>query len=179
MFIDTEEYKQLPMDYPGCLTPQRAYRALCGYEHYEPGVSKAICLSRSAYRYNHAILSKLVNGRDDSTIVLSIQELLYLYSIVQNEPLYLRHIFVEYLCHYGQYTRVGVLFSGPYITRVIVVMGLMDVIRGAEKIRVPSPLGLETMHLMGMIRRYGDRVYVMIMSPLELAEGEGDTAKGS
>ncbi|XP_039119937.1 uncharacterized protein LOC120256292 [Dioscorea cayenensis subsp. rotundata] len=29
-YIDTEEYKQLPTDYPGSLTPQNAYRMLCG-----------------------------------------------------------------------------------------------------------------------------------------------------
>jgi len=44
-YIEIEEYKSLPTDYPGNLTPQRAYRAMCALGQYEPGVSKAICLS--------------------------------------------------------------------------------------------------------------------------------------
>lgn len=59
------------------------------------------------------------------------------------------------------------------------VMGLLDAIRGAENIIVPSLLGLETMRLMGMIRKYRDRVYVMIIHLPEKAEGEGDAAEGS
>lgn len=44
---------------------------------------------------------------------------------------------------------------------------------------VPSPHGLKTMRLMGMILRYRDSVYVMIMAPPETAEGEEDEAEGS
>lgn len=64
------------------------------------------------------------------------------------------------------------IFSGAYITRLIMDMGLLDAVRGAEKIIVPSPLSLETMRLMGMIRRYRLGVYVMVMPPLETAEGD-------
>lgn len=77
-YADTEDYEQLPMDYPANLTLQRAYRTMYGQEQYEPGVSKAICLSQSAYRYIHAVLSRSVNGHGGNTGVLSCQELLYL-----------------------------------------------------------------------------------------------------
>lgn len=89
------------------------------------------------------------------------------------------HILLEYLLHQGQYARVGVLFSGLYITRLIMGMGLMDPIQGAEKIIVPSTLGLEDMRLMGMIKRYRDEVYVMITATPEIAKGEGNAGEGS
>lgn len=71
------------------------------------------------------------------------------------------------------------LLSGPYITRFIMGMGLLDAINGAEKIIVPSPLSLEMMPLMWMVRRYRDGVYVMIMPTPELAEVEDDASEGS
>lgn len=55
-FSDTEEYEQLSTDYLGSLTPQHAYRALCGQLQYELGVSKATCLSRLAYRCIRIVL---------------------------------------------------------------------------------------------------------------------------
>lgn len=85
----------------------------------------------------------------------------------------------EYLHHQGQYARLGVLFSGSYITRLIMGMCLLDMIRGAKKIIVPSSLGLETMRFIGMVRRYGSSTYVMIMPSLEIAKGEGDETDGS
>lgn len=80
-----------------------------------------------------------MNGRGNNTGVLSRQELFYLYLKVQSEPLHLRHILSEYLYHQGQYAKVRVIFLGPYITRLIMGMGLVDAIRGVEKIIIPSP----------------------------------------
>lgn len=40
VFMDIDDYKELPTDYAGALTPQRAYRALCRQGQYKPGVSK-------------------------------------------------------------------------------------------------------------------------------------------
>jgi len=98
-FTQTEDYEQLPTDYPGSLTPQRVYRALCGGREYKPGISKASCLTHTAHRYVHAILSRSVSGRGDSTGVLSRHELLYLHSMVQRVPLHHGHIVAEYLRH--------------------------------------------------------------------------------
>lgn len=80
--------------------------------------------------------------------------LLYLYSMVQNEPIHLGHIVAEYLRHQSQYAKIGVLFSGAYITRLIMGISLLDAIKGAAKTIVPALLGLETMSLMGTIMRY-------------------------
>lgn len=33
-FTNTNEYEQLSIDYPGSLTPQHAYRVLCGHGKY-------------------------------------------------------------------------------------------------------------------------------------------------
>lgn len=74
---------------------------------------------------------------------------------------------------------VGVFFLGSYITGLIMGMGLLDVIRGAKKIIVLSPLSLQTMILRGMVRKYIDGIYVMIMHPPKLAEGERDEVGGS
>lgn len=58
-------------------------------------------------------------------------------------------------------------------------IGLLDAIRGAKKIIIQSPLSLETMRLMGIICKYRNGVYVMIVPPLEIAESEGDAAESS
>lgn len=101
-------------------------------------------LSRPAYRYVHATLNRLVNGRGDCRGVLNRQELLYLYSMVRCQPIYLGNILVEYLHQEAQYAKVGVIFSRPYITKLIMGMGLLYAIQGAEKTIIPSPLGIQT-----------------------------------
>lgn len=58
-------------------------------------------------------------------------------------------------------------------------MSLLDAICGVKKTIVPAPFGLEMMKLMGMIRRYRDRVYVLNIPPLVTAEAERDVAGGS
>lgn len=85
--------------------------------------------------------------------------------------LHLGNILAEYLHHQGHYARVGVIFSDPYITRLIMWMGLIKVISGVEKMIVPSPLDLETMRLIRMICRYRDGVYKIIIPPPKTAEG--------
>lgn len=81
-FIHTNDYTQLETDYPPGVTPQHVYRILRGDSQYEPRVSKATCLVHLSHRYIHAILIKSVNGHGDSTGILSLLELLYLYSMV-------------------------------------------------------------------------------------------------
>lgn len=87
-------------------------------------------------------------------------------SMVQSELLHPGRIMTEYIRHFGQYARVRVIFSGSYITRLIMGIGLIDTIRGTEKIIVQSTLGLKTMRL-------------MIMSPLEMGDGDGNAAEDS
>lgn len=71
------------------------------------------------------------------------------------------------------------IFSGVYITRLIIGIGMLDTIRGARKTIIMFPLGLEMMRLLGMVRRYIDGVYVMITLASEPAKGEGDAAEWS
>lgn len=70
------------------------------------------------------------------------------------ELIHLGHIVADYVHHQGQYAKVSVLFSGPYITGLIMGMGLLDIIKGAEEAIVPSPLSIESMRLIGMVQRY-------------------------
>lgn len=74
---------------------------------------------------------------------------------------------------------MGVNISGPYITRLILGMGLLDAIRGAEKIIIPSPLGLDMIILMGLLRRHRPGVYILPTSTPEIVEGEDHTADRS
>lgn len=120
-----------------------------------------------------------MNSRGDSTGVLSRQELLYLYLMVQRQPLHLGHIVAEYLRHQGLYGWISVLFFGPYIMRLIMGMGLLDAIRGDEKAIVPASLGIETMRLMGMVCRHRPGEYILITPALEIAERGEDATEGS
>lgn len=70
-YIHTEEYAQLPIDYPPSLTQGHAFRVMCGDRQYDPRHSKATSLTHPSYRYIHVILSRSVTGHDDSTGVLS------------------------------------------------------------------------------------------------------------
>lgn len=51
--------------------------------------------------------------------------------------------------------------------------------QGAEKMIVSSPLGIEIIRLMGMVRRFRLGVYTMIMPPPEIAKGEWEAVEGS
>lgn len=142
-------------------------------------MSKAMSLAWPSYRYIHTILNRSLNGPGVSTGVLSRQELLYLYSMVQSKPLHLGHIVTKYLHHYGQYLRVGVLFASLYITTLIMGMGIHEAIRGTDKMIIPSPLRLVTMRLMGMARKYGPSTYMVIIPLLEESKSKGDEVESS
>jgi len=91
--------------------------------------------------------------------------------MVKNVPLHLGYVLAEYLRHQGQYARVGVIFAGPFITRLLIGMGLRDSVRRAEQTVTPAPITLETLRLMGMARRHRrDRIYIL---NIPQAQGEG------
>lgn len=89
---------------------------MCGDCQYEPGSSKTTLLCSLSYKYIHVILSKLVTGKGDNTSVLSQLDLLYLFSMIQSEPIQLGYAVADYLHHYSQYLCVEELFVRPYIT---------------------------------------------------------------
>lgn len=187
LYTSIDEYGHLPTDFPGTLTAQQTYRALCGQGQYEQEVSKASGLSQLSYRYLHSVLSRSMIGQADNTAVLSKQDILYLYSMVRNIPIHLGHIVADFLGHQGQFTRVGVLFASPYVTRVILGLGFLDPIHGAERAAVPSPLGLDTIRMMGLdtirmvglVRKCGPGAYILATVTPETAECGRDTAEGS
>jgi len=52
-------------------------------------------------------------------------------------------------------------------------MGILDSIIGAERTMVPASLSLETLRQMGLIRRHGDRGYIIVVPPTQTAVIEG------
>ncbi len=98
--------------------------------------------------------------------------------MVRGEPLHLGHAVASYLSHQGQYARVGVIFAGPFITRLAMGLGWMDAIRGVAKETVPAPLGIETLLMMGLVRRAGPGVYRLVppQAAAAAAAAEGSQA---
>lgn len=62
-------------------------------------ISKATKLSHPSYRYIHALLSRIVIDHGDNIRVLSHLDLLYLHSMMQSEPIYLKYVIADYMCH--------------------------------------------------------------------------------
>lgn len=135
---------------------------MCGDYQFFPSHSKASLLSRLSHKYIHSILSKLMIGCGDNTGLLSRLDLLYPHSMSKREPLYLGHVVANYLGYQSQYLWIGALFSRPYIAWLIHGMGLFEAIWMKEKIIIPTPLGLPTLQLMGVVRRTGIDGYTLV-----------------
>lgn len=46
-------------------------------------------------------------------------------------------------------------------------MGLIEAIQGGEKVIVPSPLNLETLRMMGMVKKDASGRYVLVVPSLD------------
>ena len=172
-FIDSPDYQELWTDFPPDVTPGQIYHDLCGDSHYVAGQSKGSSLTRHAHRYIHAILSRSITGRGDGTGALSRTDLLYLYSMTQGVPLHLGHVVADFFRHQSQYLRTGALFVGPYVTRLMFQMRLMLSVRGKERVSTPTPLGLVTLRLMGVVRRTASGGYALVESSSDDTESVG------
>lgn len=56
-----------------------------------------------------------ITGRVDNTGVVGWQELLFLYSMTEHRPIHLGYMLADFIAHQGQYVRLCMIFSGPYI----------------------------------------------------------------
>ena len=74
---------------------------------------------------------------------------------------------------------MGVFFVGTYITYLVRGLGLVEAVRGIEKMSSPRPLGLAILRAMGMIRRRGISGYALITDLEEKYEEERDVPKDS
>lgn len=83
------------------------------------------------------MLTRGTRGRLDLTGVGSLSDLLMLYNIFERYPLHLGYFFANMLAHQGYYVCLGAIFTGPYITRLIRGMGLIERTQGMQ-IVVPS-----------------------------------------
>ena len=110
------------------------------------------------HRYIHALWTRSIGGRQDSTGSVTRSDLLMLYSIIEHYPIHLGHLLAELLYHQGTHSRLGAIFAGPFITRLIKGMGLLDQTQGMKIVGSMTPLGVQTLVSMGIIERVGDRI---------------------
>lgn len=54
-------------------------------------------------------------------------------------------IVAYFMLHQSQHKRIGVLFLGSYIIRLIRMMGLIEHVRNMDIVSIPTPLGLATL----------------------------------
>lgn len=92
---------------------------------YEPRYSKATNLYSPALSYIH-LLSDTLTVYEDSTGVVSWMDFNNLLSMVNGFHLHLGYEVTLALHYYGADPRIGVIFSGPYITLLIQGMGLQE-----------------------------------------------------
>ena len=112
-------------------------------------------MSNPAYRYIQALLSRSIGGRSDSTGVVTRTDLLMLYSIVEHYPIHLGHLFGVLLAHQGTSIRLGSIFTGPYIMRMIRGLRLIELARGMRIVGSIVPLGMPTLLSIGIVKKSG------------------------
>ncbi|WP_375706372.1 hypothetical protein, partial [Bartonella sp. CL2QHWL] len=134
-FTESPEFQTLHQDFPLQASPGSFWQSLGG------GVSKKASQIKShAHRYIHALLARGVGGRSDSTGVVSRADLLMMYSILERYPIHLGHLFAELISHQATSTRLGAIFAGPYITRLIRGLGLIEHTQGMRVVSAVAPL---------------------------------------
>ena len=133
---------------------------------------------QAAYKYIHALLSKIVTSHGDITGVLGRLDLLYLHSMT-SEPVHLGYVVADYIRHQRQYRRMSVLFAGTSITHLIRGMGLIKVIHEIEKMSNMTPLSLASFRVMGVIRQRSTSGHALIMDSVEEFDKERDATEDS
>jgi len=154
-FTRTPEYDALLTSRPPGESMVAAWRRIGKTKEYDPRQTKATSLVSPAVRYMHYMLSHTITGRGDSTGVVSLRELDMLMSMVDGFHLHLGFEVAYYIHRQGTNPRIGAIFVGPYITRIIRSMGLLpcDIISGLRAIGGVLPVTIETLRSMGMLRR--------------------------
>lgn len=73
-------------------------------------------LGHPAFRYLHALLSRLLTGRGDNARVINLRELYFLWSIVAWELIHISHTLACQRHHQAQYPRLNYFFLSIYHT---------------------------------------------------------------
>lgn len=83
------------------------------------GLTKSSFLTRLALRYVHAIIVLSFAKKGDNTRVVGRHKLLFLFSLVENRPIYLGYTLADFITHQGQHICLGAIFASPYNTQHI------------------------------------------------------------
>lgn len=142
---------------------------------YKLGLTKSSFLTRLALRYVHAIIVLSFAKKGDNTKVVGRHKLLFLFSLVENHPIYLGYTLADFITHQGQHICLGAIFASPYNIQLIRGIGLGDRPQGQETMSSSAPLGMDTLWLMVMVIRHDSR-WVLTPSPTEQPP-EGGKAK--
>lgn len=91
-----------------------------------------------------------------------------MFGIVEQHPIHLGHLVAEAFLRQGQRTKLGAIFVGPYMTRLIRCMGLLKCTRGMTMVGDVAALGPATLRVIGLVERK-DGSYIFMR---HLATGE-------
>ncbi|KAJ0985422.1 hypothetical protein J5N97_003778 [Dioscorea zingiberensis] len=136
---------------------------------------KASLMFNPVHRFIHALVSRSISGRDDSTGVVTVTDLFILYSILERVPIHLGYVFVDYLVHQGTHTRLRTITAGPYITCLIIGMGLEEKTEDMERLQLLAALGMSTLCQMGRVRHAGGRYRLVGQSVDSSGDEESDS----
>lgn len=152
-FTRTPAYDALLISRLGGESLEDAWRRLNTDPTYDPRQMKATTLRFPAPRHIHFILSHTLIGRGDSTRVVSHRDFDFLLSMTDGFHLHLGYEVAGSISHQGAIPRIGALFVGPYISRLIRYMRILE---GNDRMRLVgsvTPMTLETLRSMGMLQR--------------------------
>lgn len=150
-FIRTPTYDALLVVRPGEESQEDCWQWLSMDSRYDPQRSKATSLRSPVLRFIHSLLSHTLTGHGYSIIVVNQRDFKFLLSFVGSFHLHLRQEPVLSIYHQGTDPRVGVLFVGPYISRLVPGMGLLE---GTQRMRIVggyTPIISEILRFMGML----------------------------
>lgn len=151
-FTRTPEYDALLISRPTGEYLEDAWRQLSTTPAYNPNLTKATTLLTPALQYIHFVLNHTLTGRGDSAGVVSHRDFDFLLSMVDGFHLYLDYEVAISISHQGTDPRINTLFVGPYITRLVRRLGILE---GANKIRIVggvASMTLEILRSMGILQ---------------------------
>ncbi|KAJ0962200.1 hypothetical protein J5N97_030028 [Dioscorea zingiberensis] len=131
-------------------------------------------MSDPVQRFIHALVRRSIAGRDDSTGKVTISHLFTLYSIFERVPIHLGYVLTDYLVHQGTHTRLKTITAGPYITRLIISMGLEEKTEGTERLQLMTGLGMSTFCQMGLVKHSGSR-YILVSQSADNSEDDEES----
>ena len=169
------DFQHLPLDFPSHMTPSAYWKTL--NIGTNPDSKRASLLKNPAHRYIHALLTRTIAGRADSTSVVTRSDLLLLYSIVERLPIHLGYIMADLISHQGHYPRLAKIFTGPYITRLIRGMGLIDRTQGMQVAGGTISLRLTTLCSMGLVSVRNGVYFIVRPDQSSSDESSGDASE--